>query len=177
MNSIAFMLLIILCAIVKVVAMGIEEQFMSRLVNSENNAFIEIMIKSTDAVNDGRTGFDLSAGLVTPGLKIFSDCGAVLNVYDIRLLRSFFAYTISEEFLSENGTRRIADSNALFEMAVTGSHEDDMYSVEFWINTATASSGKRYGYDHGIRFAAVVGNYVVFAQSVLDELNEMVSGT
>ena len=141
---------------------------MSRLINFENNSIIEITVKTINQ-DHNKTRHTISVGLDSPDLQIQSKESLELNDYDVKNIVAFLKESICEEFFCAGNSISYADSNAMFEITVTSSPYDEMFSIDFWLNIATVSMGRKYGYDYGIRFATQKKDYLEFAKRLITE--------
>jgi len=142
---------------------------MSYLINFEKNCTIELNVKAPSGTKNVE-GPSLCVSLKSPELIIKPTCSFVLSTYDTDYLTVFLSKTTSKEFFSSDASMSYSDSGAVLELSVTGSHFDNMYSIEFWLNVASVTDGNKYGYDYGIRFAVKKDDYHRFANALLSSL-------
>ena len=147
---------------------------MASITNVDGNVSFCIALGniSEKAKNEYESGLstELSICSETINITIGDDTGFMLNLFEAKELLNCLQALIDTDTTGEKSRKLFCNIESNFEIRIEAVPEDKVVEIEIWINTASRTLGKVFGYDEGIRFVSTMKQFEDFAERYKEEL-------
>lgn len=151
---------------------------MASITNVDGNVSFCIALGniSEKAKNEYETWLsaELSICSETINITIGDDAGFMLNLFEAKELLNCLQALINANTTGEKSRKLFCNIESNFEMRIEAVPEDKVVEIEIWINTASRTLGKVFGYDEGIRFVSTMKKFEDFAERYKEELKRII---
>lgn len=148
------------------------EKNISLEVNLLNNTFLDIDLSRENFEN--WVPFEFSLHVEEEKYIFLSDAGATFTLYELRNCISNFQDVIDRKKNELKAERyEFYSSEGYFDIIISDPLEENLLSVEIWINIGLLTNGVSFGYNKGVRFDVQLDDFIYFTQNIKQQLNNL----
>ena len=155
---------------------------MPKMVNIEGNVLLELNLLRNEYLDidvlredfENWIPFNFKLNVVEEEFNYLPDDGATFTLYELRNMLTEFDNIISHK---KNGLKvedfSFNSSEGYFDIKVYDPLEENLLSLDVWINMGIITYGKSFGYNKGIRFDIQLNEFISFAEQLTQQFMQI----
>jgi hypothetical protein len=141
-------------------------------INLLNNSFLDIDLLRKDFEN--WVPFEFVLDVSGKRYTYSQEKGATFSLYELENFVSNCENVIKEKSSDLEVVRyEFCSSECYFDIAISDPLEEDLLSIEIWINIGSLTGGELFGYDKGFRFDVDLIQFKQFTTSISEQLKNL----
>lgn len=161
---------------------------MPKIVNTEGNVSFELNLINNDFLNidksrsdlENRIPFELNLCVEKDVFSCFSEGGATFNVFELKDAIVKFREIINKKLTNHVSFNEKAFSCLeycfnYFTFIVYDSMEENLLSIDLWINTEKLTNGRAIGYKRGYQFDVYLSEFRAFIGLIESQLVQLLN--
>ena len=155
---------------------------MSKLYNTENNISLEINLLNNNSLDievsradfENWIPFEFLLHVEEEEYNYLSEAKATFSLYELKNLIFNFEESINRKNNGISVKRyEFCSSEGYFDIIVSDPLEENLLSIELWINIGSLTNGKSFGYNKGFRFDVQLDYFISFTASMKQQLKKL----
>ncbi|HBY20244.1 MAG TPA: hypothetical protein DEG71_04435, partial [Clostridiales bacterium] len=118
--------------------------------------------------------FELSLKTENEEYHYEQEKGATFTLYELKEFITKFQDIINSK---KNGCKvykfEFSSSEAYFDIILKDPLEENLITIEIWINIGSITNGKFFGYDKGFRFDVSLNGFELFTSSIKEQFEQL----
>lgn len=157
---------------------------MSKMYNTENNISFEVNLLNNSFLDiDSSRGdfenwipFEFSLHVEGEEYNYLPEVGATFTLYELRnLISKCEDYINKKRNVFEVEKYEFCSSEGYFDIIISDPIEENLLSIEIWINIGSLTNGKSFGYNKGFRFDVQLDHFNTFTVGIKKQLEQLIS--
>jgi hypothetical protein len=149
------------------------EKNISLEVNLLNNAFLDIDSSREDFEN--WIPFEFTLNVEKENYNYLPQVGATFTLYELRNCIINFEDSIDRKRNGFKAERyEFYSSEGYFDIIISNPLEENLLSIEIWINIGSLTNGESFGYNKGFRFDVQLDDFNLFTLNIKQQLQKIV---
>lgn len=148
------------------------EKNISFVINLLNNELLDVEISRDDIQN--WIPFEFLLNVNGEEYNYLTKDGATFSLFELKRLLYGFQDIINQKKNGQNiGKFEFCSFENFFDIILSDPLEENMVSIEIWVNIGTLTNGKSFGYNKGFQFEVYVDILESFTTDIMEQLEKL----